>query len=154
MGSRAEEGSPPPPCSLTSTAHTWHKAAMAADTDYCCEAVRKRFAAAGAGEATNGSADTKQKIREYGGGAGPTARDQEKSAMAKEKKINKTKVSFFDFWYECIDWDMIKLFYAMMMLFFCTVGFTTMIYLLYVFNYNEKMWYYYFPVSRKYREDF
>ena len=118
---------------------------MAADTDYCCEAVRKRFAVAGAGEATNGSADTKQKIRENGGGAGPTARDQQKSAMAKEKKINKTKVSFFDFWYECIDWDMIKLFYAMMMLFFCTVGFTTMIYLLYVFNYNEKMWYYYFP---------
>ena len=120
---------------------------MAADTDYCCEAVRKRFAAAGAGagEATNGSADTKQKIRENGGGAGPTARDQQKSAMAKEKKINKTKVSFFDFWYECIDWDMIKLFYAMMMLFFCTVGFTTMIYLLYVFNYNENMWYYYFP---------
>ena len=51
-----------------------------------------------------------------------------------------------DFWYECVDWDMIKLFYALMMLFFCTVGFTCMIYLLYVFNYNEKLWYYYFPV--------
>ena len=63
----------------------------------------------------------------------------------KEKKINHTKVGFKEFWYECVDWDMIKLFYAMMMLFFTMVGVFTFIYLLYCFNYNEKMWYYYFP---------
>ena len=50
-----------------------------------------------------------------------------------------------DFWYECVDWDMIKLFYALMMLFFTMVGVFTFIYLLYLFNFNEKMWYYYFP---------
>ena len=50
-----------------------------------------------------------------------------------------------DFWYECVDWDMIKLFYALMMLFFTMVGVFTFIYLLYCFNFNEKMWYFYFP---------
>ena len=50
-----------------------------------------------------------------------------------------------DFWYECVDWDMIKLFYALMMLFFTMVGVFTFIYLLYCFNFNEKMWYWYFP---------
>ena len=50
-----------------------------------------------------------------------------------------------DFWYECVDWDMIKLFYALMMLFFTMVGVSTFLYLFYCFNYNERMWYYYFP---------
>ena len=50
-----------------------------------------------------------------------------------------------DFWYECVDWDMIKLFYALMMLFFTMVGVFTFLYLLYCFNFNEKMWYWYFP---------
>ena len=40
------------------------------------------------------------------------------------------------------------------MLFFCTVGIATFLYLLYVFNYNEKLWYYYFPVSRRYQSEF
>ena len=66
----------------------------------------------------------------------------------KEKKINHTKVGFMDFWYECVDWDMIKLFYAMVMLFFTMVGVFTFIYLFYCFNFNEKMWYYYFPGKR------
>ena len=50
-----------------------------------------------------------------------------------------------DFWYECVDWDMIKLFYALMMLFFTMVGVFVLLYLLYCFNFNEKMWYWYFP---------
>lgn len=53
-----------------------------------------------------------------------------------------------DFWYECVDWDMIKLFYALMMLFFTMVGVFTFIYLLYCFNFNEKMWYFYFPGTK------
>ena len=55
---------------------------------------------------------------------------------------------------ECIDWDMIKLFYALLMLFFCAVGMTCFLYLFYVFNFNENLWYFYFPVGKRYRERF
>ena len=54
-----------------------------------------------------------------------------------------------DFWYECLDWEMLKLFFALLMLFFCIFGFFTIIYLLFVFNYREKLWYFYFPISKK-----
>ena len=49
---------------------------------------------------------------------------------------------------------MIKLFYALLMLFFCVVGIACFLYLFYVFNYNEKLWYFYFPVGKKFREGF
>ena len=117
---------------------------MGGENEFCCEAVRKRHA--NNSVSGSGGEGQQQGRRRKINGLTSSYRDDLKTALAREKKINKTKVSFFDFWYECIDWDMIKLFYALMMLFFCTVGFTCMIYLLYVFNYNEKLWYYYFPV--------
>jgi len=119
---------------------------MGAENDFCCEAVRKRHAQVNNLD-TNGTESRKSK--ENG-----VFKEEMKKARANEKIIKKTKVSFFDFWYECIDWDMIKLFYALLMLFFCTVGFAVFFYLFYVFNFNEKLWYFYFPVSRRYRDGF
>lgn len=113
--------------------------------DFCCEAVK---------EAVSGAQGAVRKRIKENGVTRDSNKEQEKKAMAQEKKINHTKVGFMDFWYECVDWDMIKLFYALMMLFFTMVGVFTFIYLLYCFNFNEKMWYWYFPVSRRYREEF
>merc|ERR1712029_474414 len=113
---------------------------MGTENDFCCEAVRKRHSENG----------TINKAVENG----DSRRQEKKQAVAKEKKINKTQVTFFDFWYECIDWDMIKLFYALLMLFFCTVGLAVFLYLFYVFNFNEKLWYFYFPVTRRYGDRF
>jgi len=116
---------------------------MTREEDFCCQAVK---------EAVTGAA-VRKRVRENGV-TRDSDKEREKRALNQEKKINHTKVGFKEFWYECVDWDMIKLFYAMMMLFFTMVGVFTFIYLLYCFNYNEKMWYYYFPVSRRYREEF
>ena len=119
---------------------------MGAENDFCCEAVRKRYAQVNKSD-TNGTESRKSK--ENG-----VIKEEMKKARANEKIIKKTKVTFFDFWYECIDWDMIKLFYALLMLFFCTVGLAVFLYLFYVFNFNEKLWYFYFPVSRRYGDRF
>ena len=64
---------------------------MGAENDFCCEAVRRRHAETNGAKKKNG-----------------TYKEEMKNAAIREKKINKTQVSFFDFWYECIDWDMIK----------------------------------------------
>ena len=119
---------------------------MGAEADFCCEAVRKRHAqlnnSTSAGNGDPGSSG-KKKNGSY--------KEEMRNAIAREKKIQKTKVSFFDFWYECVDWEMLKLFYALLMLFFCTVGIAVALYLLYVFNFNEKLWYFYFPVREGFK---
>jgi len=110
---------------------------MAAEQDFCCEAVRKRYST---------KAAKKDEIR--------NEIQEKKIGEKKEKNIQETSVTFYQFWCECIDWDMIKLFYALLMLFFCMVGFTCFLYLLFVFNYNENLWYFYFPAGKKYRDRF
>ena len=118
---------------------------MGAENEFCCEAVRKRQLAT-LNNSVSGGSEVGQRKKN-----GTTYKEEMRNAIAREKKIQKTKVSFFDFWYECIDWEMIKLFYALLMLFFCTVGIACALYLLYVFNYNEKLWYYYFPVREGFK---
>ena len=119
---------------------------MGAENDFCCEAVRKRHATLNNSVAGSGSEPCQKKKN-------GSYKDEMKQALAREKKIARTKVSFFDFWYECIDWEMIKLFYALLMLFFCTVGIAVALYLLYVFNFNEKLWYWYFPVREGFKHE-
>jgi len=110
---------------------------MGAEQDFCCEAVRRRHA--------ERSTKKQEKVNQS---------QQLKQAEDREKKIHDTDVTFYQFWCECIDWDMIKLFYALLMLFFCAVGMTCFLYLFYVFNFNENLWYFYFPVGKRYRERF
>ena len=110
---------------------------MGAELEFCCEAVRRRRAGR--------QAEASHKLSQS---------QQVQLAEDKERKIQDTDVTFYQFWCECIDWDMIKLFYALLMLFFCVVGIACFFYLFYVFNYNENLWYFYFPVGKKYREGF
>ena len=64
-------------------------------------------------------------------------------------RISHTHVSFMDFWFQCLDWEMLRLFFGLLMLFFCAVGIASLLYLFFVFSFNEKLWYYYFPVSKR-----
>lgn len=116
---------------------------MGAEQDFCCEAVRRRHAQHTS--ASHQSTKKQQKLNEI---------QQIKNSDEREKKIHNTDVTFYQFWCECIDWEMIKLFYALLMLFFSVVGFSCFIYLLFVFNFNENLWYFYFPVGKQYRERF
>jgi len=113
------------------------KEVMGAEQDFCCEAVRKRHST---------KAAKKEEIQ--------NEIQQKKIGERKEKKIQETEVTFYQFWCECIDWEMIKLFYALLMLFFCMVGLSCFLYLLFVFNFNENLWYFYFPAGKKYRDRF
>ena len=65
------------------------------------------------------------------------------------ERITHTNVSFTEFWFQCVDWDMLKLFFGLLIIFFCVVGFATLLYLFFIFNFREKLWYYYFPVSKR-----
>ena len=64
-------------------------------------------------------------------------------------RISHTSVSFMEFWFQCLDWEMLRLFFGLLMLFFCMVGVASIFYLFAVFSFNEKLWYYYFPVSTR-----
>ena len=57
-------------------------------------------------------------------------------------RISQTNVSFMDFWFQCLDWEMLRLFFGLLMLFFCSVGIASLLYLFFVFSFNEKLWYY------------
>ena len=65
------------------------------------------------------------------------------------ERITHTNVSFMEFWFHCVDWDMLKLFFGLLIIFFLVVGFATLLYLFFIFNFREKLWYYYFPVSKR-----
>ena len=65
------------------------------------------------------------------------------------ERINHTSVSFMQFWFQCLDWEMLRLFFGLLMLFFTLVGIISFIYLCFVFAFNEKLWYFYFPVSKR-----
>eukprot|EP00092_Neocalanus_flemingeri_P048845 GFUD01055906.1.p1 GENE.GFUD01055906.1~~GFUD01055906.1.p1 ORF type:complete len:115 (+),score=23.97 GFUD01055906.1:3-347(+) len=61
------------------------------------------------------------------------------------EKISETKVSLKDFWFQCLDWEMLGLFFGCLVLFLCAVGLASLLYLLFVYDFKESLWYKYFP---------
>lgn len=60
-------------------------------------------------------------------------------------RIGQVSVSFTDFVFKCIDYDMLKLFLGSMIGFFCLVLIVTIIYLIFCFFFFERQWELYFP---------
>jgi len=59
-------------------------------------------------------------------------------------RIRSTEVTFSDFINQCIDFEMLKLFFAFFFAFFVLVGVATTFYLFFIFLFKEKMWRFYF----------
>ena len=64
------------------------------------------------------------------------------------KRISQVPVSFADFVFKCIDYDMLKLFIGSMVGFFCLVIIVTLIYLLFCFFFFERQWELYFGSAK------
>eukprot|EP00092_Neocalanus_flemingeri_P062885 GFUD01075962.1.p1 GENE.GFUD01075962.1~~GFUD01075962.1.p1 ORF type:complete len:127 (+),score=36.26 GFUD01075962.1:76-456(+) len=123
---------------------------MVSDSDKeCCDAMRQRIIPKLIQTEKNEHVPGKQ--------SSVSKRKIEKDIPNGDKETNKerverishTNVSFMEFWMQCIDWNMLRLFFGLLMLFFFAVGFTSLLYLMFVFSFKENLWYYYFPVSSK-----
>eukprot|EP00092_Neocalanus_flemingeri_P062884 GFUD01075961.1.p1 GENE.GFUD01075961.1~~GFUD01075961.1.p1 ORF type:complete len:127 (+),score=32.39 GFUD01075961.1:76-456(+) len=123
---------------------------MVSDSDKeCCDAMRQRIIPKLIQTEKNEHVPGKQ--------SSVSKRKIEKDIPNGDKETNKerverishTNVSFMEFWMQCIDWNMLRLFFGLLMLFFFAVGFATLLYLMFVFSFKENLWYYYFPVSNK-----
>ena len=63
-------------------------------------------------------------------------------------RIGQVSVSFTDFVFKCIDYDMLKMFVGSMIGFFCLVLIVTIIYLIFCFFFYERQWELYFPSDK------
>jgi len=108
----------------------------------CCEAVRQRNLPKLIQSDKNENGIQRKTTKDSVNGKKETSEER-------VIRISQTSVSVKEFWYECLDWEMLKLFFALLMLFFCVVGFVTLVYLIVIFNFKENLWYFYFPVSKR-----
>eukprot|EP00092_Neocalanus_flemingeri_P042068 GFUD01045839.1.p2 GENE.GFUD01045839.1~~GFUD01045839.1.p2 ORF type:complete len:121 (-),score=30.77 GFUD01045839.1:586-948(-) len=117
---------------------------MGADSDKeCCDAMRQRIIPKLILTEKSEHAPEKTSIEK------DAANENKETNEERVKRISHTNVSFMEFWMQCIDWNMLRLFFGLLMLFFFAVGFTSLLYLMFVFSFKENLWYYYFPVSNK-----
>eukprot|EP00092_Neocalanus_flemingeri_P062883 GFUD01075960.1.p1 GENE.GFUD01075960.1~~GFUD01075960.1.p1 ORF type:complete len:119 (+),score=30.67 GFUD01075960.1:76-432(+) len=115
---------------------------MVSDSDKeCCDAMRQRIIPKLIQTGKNEQVPGKRKIEKENG--------NKETNEERVERISHTNVSFMEFWMQCIDWNMLRLFFGLLMLFFFAVGFATLLYLMFVFSFKENLWYYYFPVSNK-----
>jgi len=95
----------------------------------------------------------------------PAEKDSDKMRKEKEKenqknetpqervkRIQTTEVSVYDFFNQCLDYEMLKLFFAFFFAFFVLVGVATMFYLIFIFLFKEKMWRFYFGSHESHEE--
>lgn len=74
------------------------------------------------------------------------------TSKEREERIKKTEVSIADFFSQCVDYDMLKLFFGLLLIFFCTVGLATLFYLFFIYLFKAKMWNFYFPSHEAHEE--
>lgn len=61
------------------------------------------------------------------------------------ERISNVQISFSDFFIKCVDHQMLKLFFLSLIFFFFAVGMVTCLYLVFIYFFHAKMWYFYFP---------
>jgi len=69
---------------------------------------------------------------------------KEETTDERVARIKKTEVTLSDFFNQCLDFEMLKLFFGFLFVFFCTVGLATIFYLFFIFLFKKKMWNFYF----------
>jgi len=108
----------------------------------CCDAVKHRLIPK---LREKNSSNLKRKTNDVG----TVTNGKKETSEERVQRISHTHVSFMEFWFQCLDWEMLKLFFALLMLFLCAVGFATLLYLFLVFFLKENLWYYYFPLGKR-----
>merc|ERR1711915_234880 len=110
---------------------------MGSDSDNGCHEAMKHRIIPRLTQTDNSDPDgTNQKIKKR-----TTKNDsngKQETCEERIERISQTNVSFLEFWLQCLDWKMLRLF-------FFFVGVASLIYLFFVFNFNEKLWNNYFP---------
>jgi len=73
--------------------------------------------------------------------------DETKKETTEERlaRISNVKISFSDFFVKCIDHEMLKLFFGLLLAFLILVGLCTCMYLVFIFFFKPSMWNLYFP---------
>jgi len=66
-------------------------------------------------------------------------------------RINKVNLTIGDFVFKCLDHEMLKLFFLLMVLFFLAVGVITVIYLTVIYFFKQSLWQFYFPTEEHLR---
>jgi len=66
-------------------------------------------------------------------------------------RISSVKLSFADFCRDCIDYDYLKLFTFLSLGFCFVVGVITILYLLFLYFFRTRLFYYYFPTEEQLR---
>ena len=120
---------------------------MGSDSDACCDAMKQRIIPRITKSDTNGTERKSSAIKRKG--FKEDSNEKKESVEERIVRIDQTKVTFMEFWYECLDWEMLRLFFGLLLLFFTMVGIASLLYLMFVFNYREKLWYFYFPVGKR-----
>ena len=121
---------------------------------FCCEAMRKRNIPSSVFKSNGNPKNVKEEEKKSGTKpVKPTGIEKKKTPQETEKqkveRINQTKVSFMEFYNECLDWDMLRIFFTMLFLFFCAVGVASIIYLCFIYMCNQKLWNIYFPSTKR-----
>ena len=115
----------------------------------CCEAVRKRNVPSSnmksnvrQEEKTSVTKPAKQMEKEK-------EENEEEAEKQKIEQIKQTKVTFLQFYNECLDWDMLRLFFSVLFFFFSGVFVLSLLYLCFIYMFNERLWNVYFPTTKK-----
>lgn len=66
-------------------------------------------------------------------------------------RINNVQISFSDFFVKCLDHEMLKLFFGSLFAFFMLVGFATVVYLIFIYFFQPRLWNIYFPSEEMHR---
>jgi len=115
----------------------------------CCDAMRHRIIPKLTQSEKNDSAGEKKQSGAQKRNSKSEINGKIETSEERVERINNTRVSFMEFWFQCLDWEMLRLAFGLLLLFFTLVGIICFIYLCFVFSFNEKLWYFYFPVSKR-----
>ena len=107
---------------------------MAGEEQFCCEAVRRRHIRNIPSLALAKDPDTV---------AGSKSIKRE-STEERVERISQTRVPLCQFWFHCLDWEMLRLFATLFILFFITVAIASILYLFLIYCFNAKLWQYYY----------
>jgi len=115
----------------------------------CCDAVKHRIIPKLTQSEKNDNGGEKKQNGTHKSSKNSDSNIKKETSEERVERISHTKVSFLEFWFQCLDWEMLRLFFGLLMLFFTFVGIVSFLYLCFVFSFNEKLWYFYFPVSKR-----
>ena len=76
----------------------------------------------------------------------PSPQESEAEQRKRIARLESTKIGIRD-WYNCLDFDMLRLFWKSMFAFFFLGLVISLVFLVFVYFFNEDLWYEYFPVA-------